>query len=183
MKITVLPGDGIGPEVCREAELLIEEIAQQHGLAISMQQALIGGAAMDATGSPLPDDTLAACKDSDAVILGAVGGPKWSDPNASVRPEQGLLSLREELGLYANLRPVRVHPALASISPLKPELIENVDVMVVRELTGGIYFGEKQEGDDFASDSWTFTREVIERVVVRAAEMARDRCGSLSLVD
>lgn len=182
-KIVVLPGDGIGPEVCIQAEELLSEIAQQHGLDISIEHALIGGAAMDATGSPLPEETLAACKDSDAVLLGAVGGPQWSDPNASVRPEQGLLRLREELGLFANLRPVRVHPSLAAISPLKPELIQNVDVMVVRELTGGIYFGEKQEGDDFASDMCTYSREEIERVVVVAAEMARERSGSLTLVD
>ena len=182
-KILMLPGDGIGPEVCTEAEALLREIDAQHGLNISIDTALIGGAAMDATGDPLPAQTLEACKASDAILLGAVGGPKWSDPNASVRPEQGLLALREELGLFANLRPVRVHPSLASISPLKPELIENVDIMVVRELTGGIYFGEKQEGDEYASDLCAYSYDEIERVVVQAAELARDRSGKLTLVD
>ncbi|MFT5770470.1 MAG: 3-isopropylmalate dehydrogenase, partial [Lysobacterales bacterium] len=182
-KVLVLAGDGIGPEVCAEAEALLREVGHQHKLDISIDHALIGGAAMDATGLPLPEETLAACRASDAVLLGAVGGPKWSDPNALIRPEQGLLKLREELGLFANLRPVRVHPSLAAISPLKPELVENVDIMVVRELTGGIYFGEKKEGDDFASDLCSYSREEIERVVVMAAELARERSGSLTLVD
>jgi 3-isopropylmalate dehydrogenase len=182
-KVLILPGDGIGPDVCTEAEALLREIDQQHGLGITIEHALIGGAAMEATGQPLPADTLAACKESDAVLLGAVGGPQWSDPNAEIRPEQGLLQLREELGLFANLRPVKVHPALASISPLKPEFIENVDVMVVRELTGGIYFGEKKEGDETASDLCSYSREEIERVVVMAAEMARERSGGLTMVD
>jgi len=183
LKILILAGDGIGPEVCIEAEALLGEIARQNGLDLSIEHALIGGAAMEATGVPLPDETLAACRESDAVLLGAVGGPQWSDPNATIRPEQGLLKLREELGLFANLRPVRVHPSLAAISPLKPELVANVDIMVVRELTGGIYFGEKQEGDDYASDLCAYSREEIERVVVQAAELARQRCGVLTLVD
>jgi 3-isopropylmalate dehydrogenase len=182
-KILILPGDGIGPDVAAEAEALLGEISVQHGLDMEISHGLIGGAAMDATGSPLPEETLAACKDSDAVILGAVGGPKWSDPNATVRPEQGLLELRKALGLFVNLRPVRVHPDLASISPLKPERVQDVDVMVVRELTGGVYFGEKQEGDDYASDLCSYSREEIERVVVQAAELARQRCGSLTMVD
>jgi 3-isopropylmalate dehydrogenase len=182
-RIVVLPGDGIGPEVCDEAEALINELVGQHGLDVEMEHALIGGAAIDETGVPLPPETLEACRNSHAILLGAVGGPKWSDPDAKVRPEQGLLQLREELGLFANLRPVRVHPSLSSISPLKPELVDNVDIMVVRELTGGIYFGEKQEGDDFASDLCTYSREEIERVVVMAAELARQRSGGLILVD
>ncbi len=182
-KILMLPGDGIGPEVCAEAEALLREISQQHSLDISIDHAMIGGVAMDTTGVPLPDETLAACKESDAVLLGAVGGPKWSDPSATIRPEQGLLKLREELGLFSNLRPVRVHPSLASISPLKPELIENVDIIVVRELTGGIYFGEKQEGDEYATDLCAYSRDEIERVVIQAAELARQRCGGLTLVD
>lgn len=182
-KVLILAGDGIGPDVAAEGEALIREVSSQHKLGIEISHGLIGGAAMDATGDPLPKDTLAACKESDAVVLGAVGGPKWSDPNAEVRPEQGLLKLRQELGLYVNLRPVRVHPDLAGISPLKPERVQDVDVMVVRELTGGIYFGEKREGDVEATDICTYTREEIERVVVQAAELARQRCGGLTMVD
>lgn len=182
-RILMLPGDGIGPDVAKEAELLLEELSLQHGLDLKIDHALIGGAAMDATGSPLPDETLEACRNCDAVLLGAVGGPKWSDPNATIRPEQGLLKLREELGLFVNLRPVRVHPSLAGISPLKAEHVQDVDVMVVRELTGGIYFGEKQEGDEYASDLCAYSREEVERVVVQAAELARQRCGGLTMVD
>lgn len=183
IKIVLLPGDGIGPEVTAEAELLIKELADQHGLKVQMQSHLIGGAAIDATGEPLPQPTLQACQQADAVVLGAVGGPKWSDPNARVRPEQGLLAIRKELGLFANLRPVRLHPAMMSMSPLKPEYLEGVDVMVVRELTGGVYFGEKQEGDDFASDMSTYSRQEIERVMIRAGQTARARGGMLSIVD
>ena len=152
MKIVVLPGDGIGPEVTDEAEKMMTEIAADYGLELDLQTELIGGAAMDATGEPLPEKTLQACLGADAVVLGAVGGPKWSDPNASKRPEQGLLAIRQKLGLFANLRPVRAHPKLTDASPLKPEYLEGVDMMVVRELTGGSYFGDKQEGADFASD-------------------------------
>ena len=147
-KIVLLPGDGIGPEVTAEAELLIKTVAESYGVNLDMQTALIGGAAIDASGDPLPEASLAACRDADAVILGAVGGPKWSHPDAKVRPEQGLLKIRKELGLFANLRPVRLHPKLIDASPLKPEYLEGVDLMVVRELTGGSYFGEKVEGDD-----------------------------------
>ena len=182
-KIVLLPGDGIGPEVTLEAELLIDAVAQEHGVNIEMQTGLIGGAAIDATGEPLPDEFLAACREADAVILGAVGGPKWSDPDAKVRPEQGLLKIRKELGLFANLRPVRVHPKLIGASPLKPEYLEGVDLMVVRELTGGSYFGEKVEGDDFASDTCTYTREEVERVVRMAGDIARQRSGKLTMID
>ena len=182
-KIVLLPGDGIGPEVTREAELLIKAVAQIHGIDIEMQSGLIGGAAVDATGDPLPEESLAVCREADAVILGAVGGPKWSDPDAKVRPEQGLLKIRKELGLFANLRPVRLHPKLVDASPLKPEYLEGVDLMVVRELTGGSYFGEKVEGNDFASDSCTYSREEIERVVRMAGDIARQRSGKLTMID
>jgi len=182
-KIVLLPGDGIGPEVCKEAELLISAVAKVHGVELEMETGLIGGAAIDATGEPLPQETLAACRQADAVMLGAVGGPKWSDPNASVRPEQGLLAIRKELGLFANLRPVKVHPRLAAASPLKPEYLEGVDVMVVRELTGGSYFGEKHEGDDYASDLCSYSRMEIERVVMQAGRIARNRRGKLTLID
>lgn len=182
-KIVLLPGDGIGPEVTAEAELLINAVAQAHGVKLELQTELIGGAAIDASGDPLPDASLAACREADAVVLGAVGGPKWSDPDLKVRPEQGLLRIRKELGLFANLRPVRVHPKLIDASPLKPEYLEGVDLMVVRELTGGSYFGEKVEGDDFASDSCTYSREEVERVVRMAGNIARQRSGKLTMID
>ncbi len=182
-KIVLLPGDGIGPEVTAEAELLIKAVAQAHGVSLELKTELIGGAAIDATGDPLPEASLAACREADAVILGAVGGPKWSDPDLEVRPEQGLLKIRKELGLFANLRPVRLHPKLVDASPLKPEYLEGVDLMVVRELTGGSYFGEKVEGDDFASDTCTYSRLEVERVVRMAGEIARQRSGKLTMID
>jgi len=182
-KIVLLPGDGIGPEVTAEAGLLIKDVAAAYGVSLDMQEALIGGAAIDASGDPLPEASLAACREADAVVLGAVGGPKWSDPDAKVRPEQGLLKIRKELGLFANLRPVRLHPKLVDASPLKPEILEGVDLMVVRELTGGSYFGEKIEGDDFASDTCTYSRIEIERVVRMAGEVARQRSGKLTMID
>jgi len=182
-KIVLLPGDGIGPEVTAEAELLINAVAQAHGVTLELQTELIGGAAIDASGDPLPEASLAACREADAVILGAVGGPKWSAPDLKVRPEQGLLKIRKELGLFANLRPVRLHPKLVDASPLKPEYLEGVDLMVVRELTGGSYFGEKVEGDDFASDTCTYSRVEVERVVRMAGNIARQRSGKLTMID
>ena len=182
-KILLLPGDGIGPEVTAQAEKLIRAVGDIYGLSLTIEEALIGGAALDATGEPLPADTLAKCAEADAVVLGAVGGPKWDNPDASKRPEQGLLDLRKALKLFANLRPVRLHPALASISPLKAEHIENVDMMVVRELTGGSYFGDKLEGDDEASDAYSYTRREIERVGKIAADMARSRYGRVTMID
>lgn len=183
LNIVLLAGDGIGPEVTAEAELLIRDMAELCDFNLNINSELIGGAAIDATGVPLPEATLAACRKADAVVLGAVGGPKWSDPNATVRPEQGLLQIRKALGLFANLRPVHLHPAMVSMSPLKPEYLKGVDMMVVRELTGGSYFGEKQEGDDFASDLCTYSREEIERVMIRAGHTARARGGKLSIID
>jgi len=183
IKIVLLPGDGIGPEVTAEAGLLITALAGEYNLALDLQTELIGGAAIDATGEPLPQKSLEACRDADAIILGAVGGPKWDDPDSKVRPEQGLLAIRKELGLFANLRPVRIHPKLAGASPLKPEYLEGVDLMVVRELTGGSYFGEKHEGDDFASDMCTYSREEIERVVHKAGHIARGRSGRVTMID
>lgn len=182
-KILLLPGDGIGPEVTAEARRLIEAVADIHGLSFDIDEDLIGGAALDATGEPLPKETLAKCREADAVILGAVGGPQWDDPDAKKRPEQGLLNLRKELGLFANLRPVRLHPSLAHISPLKAEKIQNVDLMVVRELTGGSYFGKKELDADSASDEYRYSREEIERVVRLAADMARSRYGRVTMID
>jgi 3-isopropylmalate dehydrogenase len=182
-RIVVLPGDGIGPEVTAQAVRALEAIAGKFGHEFTMTQYLIGGAAIDATGSPLPADTETACKEADAVLLGAVGGPKWSDPQAKVRPEQGLLALRKALGLFANLRPVSLHPELLDASPLKPEILKGTDIMIVRELTGGIYFGEKTRTATSASDLCSYTVEEIERVTRVAARLAQGRRRYLVSID
>ena len=181
--IVVLPGDGIGPEVTAAAVDVLQAVAARYGHRFSLHEHLIGGAAIDAAGKPLPDDTLAAARDADAVLLGAVGGPKWSDPNATVRPEQGLLSIRKALGLYANLRPVRPHAAAIGASPIKSHLLAGVDLLVVRELTGGIYFGDKTRDADGASDLCRYSVAEIERVVRRACLLARGRRGHVTSVD
>ena len=181
--ITLLPGDGIGPEVVDAGVAVLVKVAERFGHSIDFREALIGGAAIDATGNPLPDATLAACKQADAILLGAVGGPKWSDPNAPVRPEQGLLKLRKELGLYANLRPVTVHPDLADLSPVKSDRLKGVDMLVVRELTGGIYFGEKRRDGDTAFDGCSYSVGEVERVVRLAARLAGKRKSRLTQVD
>lgn len=186
--IVVLPGDGIGPEVTAAAVDILRAVATRYGHNFRFEEKLIGGAAIDATGSALPDDTLAAAKRADAVLLGAVGGPKWSDPKASVRPEQGLLAIRKALGLYANLRPVKPHAVALGASPIKPHLLQGVDMIVVRELTGGIYFGQKQRtagsnGDDRASDLCEYSVAEIRRVVRHACRLALQRSGRLTSVD
>jgi 3-isopropylmalate dehydrogenase len=181
--ITLLPGDGIGPEVTAAARGVLEALGQRFGHRIEFRSALIGGAAIDATGEPLPDETLAACRDADGVLLGAVGGPQWSDPAAAVRPEQGLLALRQALGVYANLRPITTHPALYAASPLKESLLRGVDILFVRELTGGIYFGHKARDAEAASDLCSYTRVEIERVVRLACRLARQRRGLLTSID
>jgi 3-isopropylmalate dehydrogenase len=178
-----LPGDGIGVEVADAGIKMLKRIADQFGHRFDLPEAMIGGAAIDATGDPLPADTVAQCLQSDAVLLGAVGGPKWSDPNATVRPEQGLLKIRAELEVFANLRPVRIYPELAEASPLKSNLLKNVDMFVVRELTGGIYFGEKQRDADSASDLCVYHRYEIERIIRVAARLAKSRRGQLCSVD
>jgi 3-isopropylmalate dehydrogenase len=182
-EIVVLPGDGIGPEVTAAGVEVLQAIGRRFGHAFTTTTALIGGAAIDATGEALPDATLSACRRADAVLLGAVGGPKWSDPGAPVRPEQGLLGLRKALGLYANLRPVRPHPAALGASPIKPHLLNGVDLLVVRELTGGLYFGDKSRGADRARDVCEYTVAEIERVVRRAFALARGRRGRVTSVD
>ncbi len=181
--ITVLAGDGIGTEVTAQAVRALERVAKKFGHSFSFEPALLGGAAIDATGEPLPAATLASCQKADAVLLGAVGGPKWSDPNAKVRPEQGLLGLRKALGLFANLRPVVPHPAVLDASPIKPELLHGVDIMVVRELTGGIYFGDKQRSATEAVDVCRYSATEIERVVRLAARLASTRRRKLTSVD
>ncbi len=186
--ITLLPGDGIGPEVVAEGRKVLEAVAAQFGHTFTFTEALIGGIAIDETGDPLPDESLAACHASDAVLLGAVGGPEWSDPRAPVRPEQGLLRLRKELGLFANLRPVKLVPALAAASPLNPEVVAGVDLIIVRELTGGLYFGQPQERCDdehgrAAVDTLRYSEAEIERLMRVAFELARGRRKKLTSVD
>ncbi len=181
--ISVLAGDGIGGEVTAEAVRALQAVGRKFGHQFDFEEALIGGAAIDATGFALPAETLALTRRADAVLLGAVGGPKWSDPNAKVRPEQGLLQLRKALGLFANLRPVVPHPAVLQSSPIKAELLQGVDIMVVRELTGGIYFGDKTRTATEAVDVCRYTLPEIERVVRLAAGLARARRRKLTSVD
>ncbi len=181
--IALLPGDGIGPDVTACAEQVLQTVADKHGHRFTFTEELMGGAAIDACGDPLPPATIDSCKSSDAVLLGAVGGPKWSDPNAAVRPEQGLLKLRSVLGVYANLRPVKIYDELAGASPLKPEILAGVDLLVVRELTGGIYFGKKTRDENSASDLCEYHRHEIERIVRVAARLAQGRRSKLCSVD
>ncbi len=181
--IVVLPGDGIGPEITVAAVEVLKTIAARFGHDFTFSEHDIGGIAIDKHGGPLPAVTLEACSKADAVLLGAVGGPKWSDPNAKVRPEQGLLAIRKALGLFANLRPVRTHPAALHASPIKPELLKGVDFIVVRELTGGIYFGDKTRDAQSASDLCRYTAAEIERVLRSAFRLAQQRRGKLTSVD
>lgn len=186
--IAVLPGDGVGPEVTREACRTLAQVGRQYGQEFEFNEQRIGGVAIDATGKPLPEATLRACRHSDAVLLGAVGGPQWDDHTAAVRPEQGLLGLRKTLGLFANLRPVKVHPALASASPLKEERLARVDVLVVRELTGGIYFGEPRlretvNGTTRAVDTMVYTDVEVRRVLQLAFRLAERRRQRVVSVD
>lgn len=181
--IVVLPGDGIGPEVTAAAVEVLQAVADRYGHDFHFDTRLIGGAAIDATGEPLPLDTLAAAQKADAILLGAVGGPKWSDPKAKVRPEQGLLAIRKALGLYANLRPVKPHAVALGASPIKPHLLQGVDLIVVRELTGGIYFGQKQRTAETASDLCEYTTNEVRRVVRHACRLALQRNGRVTSVD
>jgi len=182
-RITVLAGDGIGPEVIAEALRVLAASARRHGHDFTLEQLPFGGAAIDLVGDPLPPATLKSCLAADAVLLGAIGGPKWSSPQAKVRPESGLLKLRQALGVYANLRPVSVHPALRHASSLKPDLLEGVDLIFVRELTGGIYFGPKTRDANRATDLCTYTAPEIERIVRVAARIARTRRKRLLSID
>ena len=176
-RILVLPGDGIGPEVTAQAVRVLRAVG-----SFDVREALVGGAAIDRTGSPLPADTVALCREADAVLLGAVGGPRWA-PDAPVRPEQGLLALRRALQVFANLRPASIHPRLVAASPLKEEVLRGVDLLAVRELTGGIYFGEKRRNATRAEDVCTYDVAEIERVVRVAARLAQARRGRLTSVD
>ena len=179
--VTVLPGDGIGPEVTDAALRVCRAAVENSEPELQFREALIGGTAIDATGTALPDETVAMCREADAIFLGAVGGPKWE--RSEERPELGLLSLRRELQLFANLRPVRTHPVLAHASPLKEEVLAGVDVLFVRELTGGIYFGDKERSDGRAYDICAYTTPEIERVVRMACQLATARRKKLTSVD
>ncbi|NND01502.1 MAG: 3-isopropylmalate dehydrogenase [Acidimicrobiia bacterium] len=181
----LLPGDGIGPEVTTEARKVLTGVASVHGHDFSFEEKLMGGIAIDEYGDPLPESTVSACRAADAVLLGAVGGPKWDDPTAKTRPEAGLLGIRQALGLFANLRPVKPNSHLIDASPLRPELVEGTDILFVRELTGGIYFGPSGVSDDGRSAHSTMVYSVgeIERIVRIAAEAARSREGRLTSVD
>jgi 3-isopropylmalate dehydrogenase len=186
--LVLLPGDGIGPEVVSAAKQILDAVTRQYGHRFSYAEHLIGGCSIDAHGTALTDNTLAACQNADAVLLGAVGGPKWDDPTAKVRPEQGLLALRKGLGAFANLRPVKPNPELIDASPLRPERLVGVDLMVVRELTGGIYFGEPRyrkqiDGGYQAVDTMVYTDGEISRVAHLAFQLARDRRGKVTSVD
>ena len=183
-KITVLPGDGIGPEVVASAVKILQVIGKRYNHTFHLGYAAIGGAAIDQFNNPLPDETIAMCEDSDAVLLGAVGGPKWDNNPPELRPEKGLLKIRKHFDLFANLRPVKAFPSLLASSPLKREVAENVDLMIVRELTGGIYFGEpRTKTNEGAVDTCIYSRTEIERIVDNAFELARLRSGKLCSVD
>ncbi len=187
-RIVLLPGDGIGPEVVAEAVRVLEAAAHKRGHTFEYAERLMGGCSIDKYGAALTDETLADCKAADAVLLGAVGGPKWDDPRAKVRPEQGLLALRKGLGVFANLRPVRVHPALVDSSPLKPERLKGVDILVVRELIGGLYFGqpkkrERINGHERAVDTLEYHDYEVQRVIELAFRLALDRRRKVTSVD
>lgn len=188
MQVLVLPGDGIGLEVTQQARQVLERCAELFGFAVEFREEVVGGAAIDRTGTALPAAALAAAQASDAVLLGAVGGPQWDRPQATVRPEQALLGLRKELGLYANLRPVRPFPQLLDASPLKAEVLQGVDLVVVRELTGGIYFGQPSErrigaqGRE-ALDTMVYNEHEIARLMRTAFEVARQRRRRVASVD
>jgi 3-isopropylmalate dehydrogenase len=183
--ITVLPGDGIGPEVTSQAVRVLEKVAGKYGHDFRFHEAVMGGIAIDKTGQPLPDETVRTAEQSDAILLGAVGGPKWSDPTAAVRPEQGLLGIRKHFELFANLRPVKAYPALAQHTPLRTELLDGVDMLFVRELTGGVYFGPRQEqGDgDSAYDTEIYSVPEVERVAHVAFRAAQGRRKNVTSVD
>ena len=188
-KILILPGDGIGPEIVTEAVKVLARLRDEHGLDITMDEALVGGAAIDATGHPLPDATLDLAKEADAILLGAVGGHKWESLDISVRPEKGLLGLRSELNLFANLRPAILYPQLAGASTLKPEIVSGLDIMIVRELTGGIYFGQPRgirtldNGEREGFNTLVYRESEVERICRVAFNIALKRDRKLCSVD
>ncbi|MGB7347518.1 MAG: 3-isopropylmalate dehydrogenase [Pirellulaceae bacterium] len=185
--IVLLPGDGIGPEIVQQARLVLDSIASLFGHEFAFTSHLIGGIAIDETGDPLPQPTIDACKAADAILLGAVGGPKWDDPSAKTRPEAGLLKIRKELGLFANLRPIRLFDELVDASPLKREIIEGTDILFLRELTGGVYFGQSGRSgsgkEESAYQQMVYSVYEVERIVRLAAKAAQGRDNRLTSVD
>lgn len=183
-KIAVLPGDGIGPEISKVGVDVMTAVCEKMGHKVTYTYAPVGAAAIDEFGDPFPESTFRACMDADAVLFSAIGDPKYdNDPTAKVRPEQGLLAMRKKLGLFANIRPVQIFPALIHKSPLKAEIIKDADFICIRELTGGMYFGEKYQDDNRAFDTNAYTREEIERILRVAFEYARRRRNHLTVVD
>ena len=183
-KIAILPGDGIGPEVVAQGVKVLKAVMQKFSLNIELNEGLIGAIAIDETGEPFPAQTQQLCEEADAILLGAIGHPKYdNDPTLTVRPEQGLLKMRKELGLYANIRPIRLFPALSKLSVIKEELLEGVDFVIYRELTGGIYFGKKTRTKDYAVDECSYHRYEIERIAKLAFEEAMQRNRELCLID
>ncbi len=187
LNIALLPGDGIGPEIVEQAVKVLEAVGIKYHHTFSFESAVVGAAAIDSDGNPFPDLTFEICERSDAVLFGAIGHPKYDlDPKAKIRPEQGLLAMRKKLGLFANIRPVKAYEALLNMSPLKHEIIKGVDLVVIRELTGGIYFGEprgRSENGDTAFDSCVYTRPEVERIVKLGFKYARARNKRLTVVD
>jgi 3-isopropylmalate dehydrogenase len=182
--ITILPGDGIGPEVVAQGLVVLDAIAKKYNHDWKITEALIGACAIDQTGDPFPEASLQACQEADAILLGAIGDPKYdNDPSAKVRPEQGLLRMRKSLGLYANIRPVKVYDSLVHLSVFKPEILKDVDFVIFRELTGGIYFGEKIKEETFSSDLCVYHRYEVERITHLAFQLAQRRNKKLTLVD
>ena len=186
--ITLLPGDGIGPEVVHEAVRVLDAVATKYHHSFEYKERLMGGCSIDTYGTSLTDETLADCQSADAILFGAVGGPKWDDPNARDRPERGLLRLRKGLGVYANLRPIKLHPALIDASPLKPDRLQGVDILVLRELTGGLYFGqpkmrEMKDGHERAVDTLEYYDYEIKRILDLAFHLAKDRKKKVTSVD
>jgi 3-isopropylmalate dehydrogenase len=187
-RLVAIPGDGVGPDVVAAAKRALAAAGERFGFAVAWTDLVAGGAAIDAYGVAIRDEDLAACAASDAILLGAVGGPRWDDPKATVRPEQALFAMRGGLGLFANLRPVSVHPTLVPASPLRPELLEGVDMLIVRELTGGLYFGSRTEatgapGARAASDTLPYSEPEVARVARLAFDLARGRSRRLTSVD
>jgi 3-isopropylmalate dehydrogenase len=186
--ITLLPGDGIGPEVVHETVRVLEAVATKYNHSFQYKERLMGGCSIDTHGTSLTDETLADCQSADAILFGAVGGPKWDDPNAKDRPERGLLRLRKGLGVFANLRPIRLHPALIDASPLKPDRLQGVDILVLRELTGGLYFGqpkmrEMRDGHERAVDTLEYYDFEIKRILDLAFDLAKGRKKKVTSVD
>lgn len=184
LNIAVLAGDGIGPEISEQGVAVMTAVCQKFGHEVTYKQTLVGAAAIDAVGDPFPEETYEACKEADAVLFSSVGDPKFdNNPNAKVRPEQGLLAMRKKLGLFANIRPVQTFDCLIHKSPLKDELVRGADFVCIRELTGGMYFGEKKEGDDYAYDTNAYSRHEVERILKVAYEYAGRRRKHLTVVD